>query len=212
MKQLFLVLFAAFSISQLAACLLENRRWRAINKPFLMLTLLLWYCAAAQQVNPLFAAGLALSLLGDVLLIFPGLFKFGGTAFFGAHLCYIAAFWRNISLRQPLWLLAALGYMLVVGFVLHTVRSGMKKKMFALAVVYLSALSAMSFSALLQFVSVGGAAALVFAGSLLFVTSDSLIALREFRRDIPIPKPYFLVMATYIPAQLLITLGISRLG
>ena len=212
MKNLYLALFVLFSISQLVACLRENRRWRAVNKPFLLLTLLLWYCAAAARINPLLVAGLALSMLGDVLLIFQGLFKLGGASFFGAHLCYIAAFWQNIALRQPFWLLAVLAYVLFVCLILHAVRGGMKKKMFALTIVYMTAVSAMSFSALLQLVSIEGAAAVVFVGSLLFVASDSMIALREFRRDIPLPKPHFLVMATYIPAQFLIALGMSRIG
>ncbi len=210
MEQLCLLLFLLSSTVHLAACLAGKRRWRAASKPLLLLTLLLWYCAAATRVQPFIAAGLALSLAGDVLLMIPGLFRAGGMAFFGAHLCYIAAFLGGASLRKPLWLLAAPVYAAAVGAVLRTVRGGMPHRLFPLAATYMCALGLMSFSALLRFVSEPGAAPYAFLGSLLFCVSDSLIALREFRRDLPLPKPNFLVMATYIPAQFLIALGMSR--
>jgi uncharacterized membrane protein YhhN len=49
---------------------------------------------------------------------------------------------------------------------------------------------------------------LVFAGSVLFVISDSLIALDKFLTSIPHDR--LLVMSTYISAQFLIMMGILK--
>jgi len=47
---------------------------------------------------------------------------------------------------------------------------------------------------------------LVFIGSVIFVLSDSMIALDKFYRDIPLAG--FLIMLTYISAQYLIMRGL----
>ncbi len=47
---------------------------------------------------------------------------------------------------------------------------------------------------------------LVFAGSLLFLLSDSMIAFNKFHSDIPMAG--FLIMLTYIAAQYLIMRGL----
>ena len=49
---------------------------------------------------------------------------------------------------------------------------------------------------------------LVFSGSVLFVLSDSMIALNKFFTEIP--KASFLIMLTYFPAQYLIMLGLIK--
>jgi uncharacterized membrane protein YhhN len=67
----------------------------------------------------------------------------------------------------------------------------------------------MAVSALQLFLAQGELfGAFVFAGSLCFVASDTMLALVTFRK-----KPlYVYVMITYIAAQLLITLGFCLLG
>ena len=49
---------------------------------------------------------------------------------------------------------------------------------------------------------------LVVVGACLFIASDSLIAVNRFIT--PVPSSSFLIMATYYPAQLLITAGAAR--
>ena len=70
-------------------------------KPLLLLSLGLYYYQAAPRPAPLVLAALALSWLGDVLLLFQErheLFFIGGLlAFLTAHGCYIGAY------RQQQW-------------------------------------------------------------------------------------------------------------
>jgi uncharacterized membrane protein YhhN len=47
-------------------------------------------------------------------------------------------------------------------------------------------------------------------GGVLFMVSDGLIAIGEFVPSIDVPQPGFWIMATYLSAVLLITLGILR--
>lgn len=49
-------------------------------------------------------------------------------------------------------------------------------------------------------------------GAVIFVVSDSLIALRAFVEDFPLPLSGFWVMLTYIAAQVLITHGVMTRG
>jgi uncharacterized membrane protein YhhN len=70
----------------------------------------------------------------------------------------------------------------------------------------------MSYAALLQFLSLQSWwAGLVYAGTLIFMVSDFVLLLRNFRADIRIPKKPFVVMLTYILAQAAIVAGMMNL-
>lgn len=75
--------------------------------------------------------------------------------------------------------------------------------------VYIFVISCMSATALFFAISNGQNAWWAFAGSLLFVLSDSLLAFQLFRT--PFKYGRLLVMASYIPAQLLLAWGILSL-
>ena len=75
--------------------------------------------------------------------------------------------------------------------------------------VYIFVISCMSASALLFSMSNGRGAWWAFAGSLLFVFSDFVLALQLFRT--PFKHGRLIVMASYIPAQFLLALGILSL-
>jgi len=73
----------------------------------------------------------------------------------------------------------------------------------------MTALLGMSAMALNRFKAVNSVSFfLVFTGSVLFVISDSLIAIDKFLNSIPHDR--FWVMSTYISAQLLIMMGILK--
>lgn len=211
----FLCLFGLAAAGQMTACFFQITTWRRFNKPFVLLTLIGFYLATAKNAIPLIIAALWFSLAGDVLLLFKKLFKIGGLAFFGAHVCYIAAFLQqtdlkaldvgHISAAGAIYLLILIGGRLFIGK-----RKDFRSRM--LAVGYMLGLGAMSLSALLRWWSMGAlGAGLVFAGSVLFMISDFSVCVRTFRKDIAPPKIDFIIMATYAPAQLLIALGMTGL-
>lgn len=201
------------AVSELGASWFENSKWRAIFKPFVMLTLLACYLSAARSVRPLFAAGIALCLIGDVLLIFKRTFYIGGIAFFLAHVCFIFTFTRHVKLVAvwPAVLLASL-YAATVIVISYKIRSDKNRFSRGMSTAYLVFVCVMSFTAFLQLQSIDShAALLVFVGSSSFVASDSALLVREFQSDITVPKMCFIVMLTYIAALVFMVYGMIKI-
>jgi uncharacterized membrane protein YhhN len=133
--------------------------------------------AAYQQ---LVAAALVLSMLGDICLMFPGNAWFAGGlgSFLLAHVGFIAAFLKGVPLAMPpAWTAAPVAYGLGLSAWLLP-RAGSLKPAVAL---YCLVLLGMALTAALRLQTLGGQpAALAVAGSLLFVVSDSALAIRQF--------------------------------
>ncbi len=150
------------------------------------------------------AGGLLFSWIGDTLPDFvPDSVAFVALmgSFLVAHVLFIAGFWpwRRESLLGSRW---AWGYaaLAVVMVVVCAPRAG------ALTIgigVYAAALALM---ALLS----AGIHRLAGFGGALFLISDGLIALGEFVPSVEVPLPGFWIMATYLAAILLLTLGVMR--
>lgn len=214
MRTAVIALAVAAAVCELAASWREDARWRARFKPFVVLTLLGSYIASADTVRGSFIAALALCFLGDMLLIPRKTFYAGGVAFFLAQLCFILS---NSHYIKPgafnaLVVVVALFYAAVVAFISARLRSHARRSVVRLSMGYLVTVCVSSVSALLLALSTGGAAGwCVFAGSAFFAASDSTLLIRDYRKDIKIPKVYFIVMLTYIAALALMVLGYSRL-
>ena len=105
--------------------------------------------------------------------------------------------------RTLILLAAALCFALALAATARRLVPHFPEKLRAGFFVYSGTIIAMSLSALFRFLSIGNAGAgISFAGSLLFILSDTLIACRvAFHRKMKG------VMETYLPAQLLIVLG-----
>lgn len=152
----------------------------------------------------LIGLGLVFSGVGDIVLELDGdsLFALGLGAFLVAHLFYIAAFTKDIQFKGPRGMVAAtiLVYGCLIGFVMIPNLGDMLLPVVAylLVIVVMGVLAALS----------GINNCWVVAGACLFIASDSLIAVNRFIA--PVPNSSFLIMATYYPAQLLITAGASR--
>jgi uncharacterized membrane protein YhhN len=156
----------------------------------------------------LLSAALALSSLGDLLLdLDPAkLFIAGLAAFLIAHLVYIALFlryaqrWSAVPAGRLAGICLALVY--AASFAVWLVPS-----LGALAVpviVYMAAITMMVTTAgLARF-----AQSTVFAGGLLFLVSDSLLAANRFKT--PVPLHDYLIWITYYLAQYLIATGFLR--
>ncbi|MDB4952429.1 MAG: YhhN-like protein [Gemmatimonadetes bacterium] len=146
-------------------------------------------------------AGLAFSLVGDVLLMLPAdRFVAGLAAFFAAHVCYVAAFLSGGRPNLPLTVLLAL---LAFAAVLLRVLAAGAGRLLPLASLYAGAPAAMAWVAVGRWMHLGTpGAATAAVGACLFVLSDSALAVDRFGRRFHGAQA--LVLSTYYAAQWLI--------
>ncbi len=158
------------------------------------------------------------SLLGDIFLMFTGegmiFFMLGLGSFLVAQVAYILLFLRTVKISggEPFLRKNSLylnGY-IIYGFSIYILLFSHLDTVLKIAVfVYMVALLVMSAMALTRYKTVSKASFnFVFYGSVLFVISDTLIALDKFLT--PIPNDRLLVMSTYMAAQFLIMKGILK--
>jgi uncharacterized membrane protein YhhN len=206
-----LAVFAFSGLFHLLFILIDFSRGRHFTKFLLIPSLMLW----AYFVHPVYLLLLALfwGWVGDVLLIKKerSLFlKLGLLAFLLGHIAYITVF----LLHTPAFPEVALSVGIVCAYslfglgIFHALRPGLGHMLMPVG-VYMFVISCMSATALLFSMSNGQGTWWAFAGSILFISSDSLLAFQLFRN--PFKYGRLLVMATYIPAQFLLAFGILHL-
>ncbi len=150
----------------------------------------------------LIVAGLTLSLLGDVFLMFPDnakAFRLGLANFLLAHVIYTIAFWKvgdpNIYLGIPLLIMLILGsgfYRLV------------RQNLGAMRIPVIAYISIISVMLVVAFGTLGlsdQAGTMIFAGAILFYISDMILAASRFWQ----PRKYNRIsLAFYYSGQVLI--------
>ncbi|MBZ5594596.1 MAG: lysoplasmalogenase [Acidobacteriia bacterium] len=150
----------------------------------------------------LLTAALAASSIGDILLdVDPErLFVAGLCAFLAAHIIYTVLFAgngsRNPGTRRSSLLAAVVVYAVAVSIWIVPSTGSLKIPV----TIYICAITAMTTTALRS--QFGWR---VSAGALLFLTSDSLLAIAKFKSQIPARD--YLVWGTYYAAQYLIATG-----
>jgi len=154
--------------------------------------------------------GLTLSMAGDVLLMLPqDLFLWGLIAFALAQLAYTSAFvnvggfYGNVK--------SAIPFLLFGIFMAALLWSGMQEDgMLVPALVYLVIILVMAWQGYGHWRQTGETRSkLAFIGVLLFVASDSFLALNRFVYDLENLAP-ILILGTYYPAQWLIAQSAGR--
>jgi uncharacterized membrane protein YhhN len=187
----------------------SRRRIHLVTKPLATGLIIAVAAVAAAPVPAIYKtlvlAGLAFSLLGDVALMFPEKwFTAGLVAFLAAQVCYILAFKPLPGHRvSPTTFLPLVLYGLLMFFLLAPKLGPMKVPVF----VYIAAIVTMAGFAAARFVHLGGTRPLLaFAGAVLFLISDSVLAYDRFGRRIRGAR--VIVLGTYFPAQLLIALSV----
>ena len=132
---------------------------------------------------------LALSSLGDVLLDLPrwGGFVRGLVAFLLAHLVYIALFARNFRrpLRPRLPQLLLIGLVLLYSLTLSAWFAPSLGPMANPVMIYICTITTMVVWAILA----GFSRPWVWIGAVLFLISDSLIAVNRFKMHLPMRGP-----------------------
>jgi uncharacterized membrane protein YhhN len=197
--------------------------WKPISTILVILVCALSLTRSADTYDTTYTVliliGLALSLLGDLLLIpvdNPKAFLFGLVAFLSAHLIYISAFiYLQLSLdlgRNGLAeAVSAAGLALVGGAVYNSLRPGLGDMRLPV-IGYILVISAMVHRALaIAWVHPGPGTQplLITAGALLFYLSDAILAINKFRLGGRMPYYKVWNLSTYYTGQLLLALSAS---
>lgn len=223
MKLKALYIFLLVAVAEVTAEIIGHEVLRYIFKPLLMITLVgFYYQQVAGQWNrahKLMVAAFFFSWVGDVslMLVFKNenLFLAGLVSFLITHLLYTVAF-NRVDLRdkeallpKQIWKVTPLMlYMAVLFYFLIPGISSNEKTnpLLVPVIVYAVAIANMVAFAVNRYGRVNDDSfKLVFAGALLFMFSDSIIAINKFLH--PFPTASIFIMALYITGQYLIAQG-----
>jgi uncharacterized membrane protein YhhN len=196
---------------------------RYISKPLLMIVLILFYLQSTlgkiEKTHRLMSVAFFFSWIGDVALMFvwknENFFLVGLVGFLITHILYTISFARvtnstiSALLPKSFWVITPLViymvvllYMLVPGII-----SNEKTQPFLVPVlVYSTAIATMVVFSVNRFRRVNfNSFLLVFSGALLFMVSDSIIAINKFLH--PFTTASIFIMVLYISGQYLIAKG-----
>lgn len=213
-KTYWIILFALILLADLAAIYMHFDTLKGITKPLIVIILIIYFLSqtAGYKINlkSFIVLALLFSWVGDVLLMFeeknPIFFLLGLSAFLLAHIFYILFFHfvrvrENVKSNVWLLLIVAIYYSLLMS-VLSPFLGSMKLPVRIYGVV-------ISFMLLLAmhmpFISLTKAGKMMLLGALLFVISDSVLAVNKFY--LPFEQAGITIMLTYGLAQLSITEG-----
>lgn len=203
------VLAPVSGILTIAGQMQGRQRLVYVSKPLATFLILLIALLAREPVTPLyrvaFVAGLVFSLAGDVFLMLPGRFFLPGlAAFLVAHLWYGAGLVSALAGPVSPWRYAPFfAYAVGLYLYLRPHLSGQRAPVLAYALV----ITAMAWLALERRVGAPTTSSLLaLAGALLFVASDSALAINRFA--IPFRRSPIAVLGTYYAAQLLLALSV----
>lgn len=216
-KQHWLILFLLILLADLVAVQFNYTIAEHFFKPLIVIWLMAYFVlqlrSVASHLKKWITLALFFSWLGDVLLLMqddnPVFFIWGLSAFLVAHICYIF-FFHFIRLKETVksrwWLMVivVIYYVLLISL-LSPHLGDMKLPVRVYAVV----ISFMCMLALhMLFIRNKSAGLWMMTGALLFVISDSILAIDKFYQ--PFGMAGVIVMLTYGLAQLFITEGAIR--
>jgi len=186
-------------------------KWRLVYalRPLTMaavIALAAWRISGRPSLYEIFIiAGLGASLAGDVFMMLRRKkFLEGLAAFLIAQILYSAAFLATMPAHLSLG--TALPFLVYAMFMMRILvpRAGGMK---APVVVYILAITVMAALGAERYIVVGGIRPFyAFAGALLFVVSDSILAVNRFVKTIPAAQ--ILILSAYFAAQYLFALSI----
>ncbi|REE07931.1 YhhN-like protein [Winogradskyella pacifica] len=213
----FSILFFIIVLIELATGSVESLKTvHYIAKPAIVISLIVFFLNTSESLPKTIKNGtllaLVFSVLGDILLMFvdksPHFFTLGLVAFLTAHLMYVLVFLKHRNKQKsPLGFIAVL---LVYAASLFYFLNGNLGNMFIPVVIYMLVILSMATAAYLRKDTVNILSyGLVFLGALLFMVSDSILALNKFYA--PLNYSDFSIMITYALAQYLIVIGILKL-
>ncbi len=206
------LLVAVVGGAHLAAHYLGRPGLAGVLKAIPIVALALVAAIAPEPVSARYAAlvtaGLLLSAVGDVCLVWPERFTMGLTSFLLAHCCYLVAFGLGAGQGGQAWpWLAAIAVAAIALLALLWPHLGHLR---GPVLVYVVVIAAMAWAAARRAASPGipePSGTLALAGALVFMSSDGVLAIDRFARRF---RPaHAVVMVTYYLAQTLITASVA---
>lgn len=214
----YLKIFVGISVFYLILLFIGQDEIAWYLKPILLPFLILeTYSSENFKTKNLLLLALVFSWIGDIILMFADkgelYFIFGLVSFLIAHIIFILLFTKqekeNTSTNKLFWV-----GLIIVGIYLFGMLSLLYPSLGDLKIpvtVYAITISTMLLMAIKGYFNWSKPSHLtVLLGALIFVSSDSILAINKFHSELP--KSGFLIMITYIVAQFLITKGIINLN
>jgi uncharacterized membrane protein YhhN len=209
-----LFLFIAFlyaSIGTLLSYGLEKNKWLFFTKPFIIPVLVLYYVLNSHDPLPVIIVAMLFAFLGDFFLMWPNkkvFFMLGLLCFFLMLVFYIVFMLtyqvriagigiESVAIGFAYLLLGALIFALLYRYL----------ESFKIPVIfYILALLSVSYICFFSVMEHKTEAAFVqYIGSLLFIISDTILAIDSFRKTIRYGGIY--IMLTYTIAQIFLLAG-----
>ena len=181
-----------------------------LTKPLIMISIMVFYFLQTQNrqnlQDKLMLIAFFFSLLGDTFLMIKSekFFMFGLGSFLITHLFYIFIFSRN---RLKKNVLIRISFLIFSGIMLLILKDNVNKSLLIPIIIYMITITIMAISASERKTN-PDSYRLILLGAILFVLSDTLIAIDKF--VVPVPFQTFLIMGTYVLAQYLICVGFLK--
>ena len=186
-----------------------------ISKPLIVGSLIIYFFKNNKHLNlhtkKFTSLALIMSLVGDILLLFvyksEYFFIAGLLAFLTAHIMYCLVFLKHLNATKKPYIFIALLLVYALGL-FSVLKSGLGDLLIPV-IIYMCVILLMAVSSFLRRGKVNLTSFnLVFIGALVFMLSDSLLAVNKFHA--PLAFADFSIMFTYALAQLLIVLGLLK--
>lgn len=216
MKKLSLIVFFVAVAGVIISEIIHHELLFWITKPLIMISLLVHYYSAipSQNRSGLLLMALQFSLIGDVLLMRSNLFIPGLIAFLLAHVAYIFVY-RQYQGEQTDNSLYGL-HKIRMSFPIILAGTGLVVILFPKlgdltlpVVVYAAVITTMTLTALFRYGRTTNESFwFVFVGAVLFMISDSVLAINKFLSPIEYSGIY--IMLTYSFAQYFIVKGLMK--
>ncbi len=198
------IVFLLLAITDVYAVITQNKSLEMIFKPLLMTTLVVVYLVSVKKPDFWLISALFFSFWGDVFLLDKAnYFVFGLASFLLAHVMYIkmtTQFLTNKAVSKIV--LAAISFVLLFTGLLFLIFDNLGE-MLVPVIVYGITIATFGASTLLNYQQEKSTAnTWLLLGALLFIASDSLIALNNFYQ----PKHLFdvSIIILYVVSQYLI--------
>ena len=197
-------IFFAVSFLEITGVVLNNSMLQLIFKPLIMPSLILAYYLSSESRNKWYIVAMFFSFLGDVLLLDKSnMFLFGIAAFLITQLVYVFIISKELPLSDWITrLIASIPFLIFFIVLINVLKPGLGEFLIPV-VIYGAAISIFGTVSLLNYMLRKDKLSLtLLLGAVLFILSDSMIALNKFYEAAPLYG--IAIMVTYILAQYLI--------
>ena len=198
------IFFLLVSVADIYAIVVGNQEIEMIAKPLITTSLVILYLLSVSKPNFWYVSALLFAFWGDVLLLFPDqFFVFGLASFLLAHVLLITVSSRFLQQVSKLRIIVhSLPFVVILAVLLYLIYPNLEELLIPV-IIYGIVISVFGVVAFLVYTNDKSIAnSWLFLGSLIFILSDSILAINKFSQS----SEFFgiAIMITYIIAQYLI--------